>query len=309
MKVLVKTNGMEREEWLRWRRMGIGGSDASIIAGVNKFRSVFQLWMEKTGQEEPAETESEYAHFGTVLEPVVKKEFTMRTGLKVRCRRAILQSDEYPFMLADLDGVINENGKMCIFEAKTASAYKLDAWEEGVPLEYLYQVQHYMAVTGAEKTYIAALVGGSHFLYHEVLRDEGMIARIVQMEQEFWEDYVLGGVEPPADGSEATTRYLDEKYRVSGGGSIELPKEALPLCERYEEISSQIKELGRQKDEAANQIKNYLKGNETGTVGGRKITWKPVVSNVFDKKALEREHKEIYEKYCRQSQYRRLFIA
>ena len=26
MKVLAKTNGMERKEWLEWRRMGIGGS-------------------------------------------------------------------------------------------------------------------------------------------------------------------------------------------------------------------------------------------------------------------------------------------
>lgn len=309
MKVLVKTNGMAREEWLRWRRMGIGGSDVSIIAGVNKFRSIFQLWMEKTGQEEPRETESEYAHFGTVLEPVVKKEFTRRTGLKVRSRRAILQSEEHPFMLADLDGVINENGKMCIFEAKTASAYKLETWEEGVPLEYLYQVQHYMEVTGAEKTYIAALVGGSRFIYHEVLRDEEMIAQIVQMEKTFWEKYVLGGMEPPADGSEATARFLDEKYQASNGGSIELPMEALPLCEQYEKISSQLKELGKQKEEAANKIKNYLKGNETGTVGGRKVTWKPVVSTTFDKKGLEREHKDIYEKYCRKSRYRRLSIA
>lgn len=158
MRILVRTNGMTRAEWLKWRCMGIGGSDASVIAGVNRYRSVFQLWLEKTGQEEPQETDSEYTHFGTVLEPVVKQEFTRRTGLEVRSRRAVLQSSEYPFMLADLDGVIREDGKMCIFEAKTASAYKQEIWEEGVPPEYMFQIQHYMAVTGAEKTYIAALV-------------------------------------------------------------------------------------------------------------------------------------------------------
>ena len=53
MKVLAKTNGMERKEWLEWRRMGIGGSDASVIAGVNPFRSIFDLWLDKTGQKEP----------------------------------------------------------------------------------------------------------------------------------------------------------------------------------------------------------------------------------------------------------------
>ena len=137
MKKLVSTVNMEKSEWLKWRRMGIGGSDASVIAGVNPFRSVFQLWKEKTGQAEPEEVETEYTHFGSILEPVIKREFTRRTGLRIRNRYAILQSEDYPFMLADLDGVVNENGKRCIFEAKTASAYKAELWEEGVPREYL----------------------------------------------------------------------------------------------------------------------------------------------------------------------------
>ena len=55
MRKLVSTVNMEKREWLKWRRMGIGGSDASVIAGVNPFRSVFQLWKEKTGQAEPEE--------------------------------------------------------------------------------------------------------------------------------------------------------------------------------------------------------------------------------------------------------------
>ncbi len=309
MRVLVKTAGMGREEWLQWRRMGIGGSDASIIAGVNKFRSVFQLWLDKTGQAEPEGTESECARFGTLLEPVVKKEFTRRTGLKVRNRRAILQSGEHPFMLADLDGVINENGKLCVFEAKTASAYKLEAWEEGIPLEYQCQIQHYMAVTGAEKTYIAALVGGNHFIYHEAFRDEGMIKGIVQMEKEFWEEYVLGGKEPPADGSEATTRFLNGKYRDSNGAALRLPEEALPLCSRYDELSGQIKELERQKEAVTNQMKGYLKEYESGVVGDRKISWKTVNSTTFDRKRLQKERKEIYDQYCVKSSYRRLTVA
>ena len=89
----------------------------------------------------------------------------------------ILQSSEYPFMLADLDGVIKEDGKMCIFEAKTASAYKQEIWEKGVPEAYILQVQHYMAVTGAEKAYVAALVGGNRFYRYEVLRDDALIEK------------------------------------------------------------------------------------------------------------------------------------
>ena len=90
MKILVKTKDLSREVWLRYRTQGIGGSDVSIIAGINPYKSIYQLWLEKTGQIEPEQTDSEFAHFGTLLEPIVRKEFMERTGLKVRQKFMIL---------------------------------------------------------------------------------------------------------------------------------------------------------------------------------------------------------------------------
>ncbi len=309
MRILVKTAGMGREEWLRWRTKGIGGSDVSVIAGVNPFRSIFQLWLEKTGQVEPEETENDNTHFGNVLEPVIKREFSKRTGLKVRAKRALLQSEEYPFMLADLDGVIYENGKMNLFEAKTASAYKQEIWEKGIPEEYVLQVQHYMAVTGAEKTYLAALVGGNRFYWKVVRRDEQKIAEIIELEKAFWEENVLAGKEPVPDGSGATTDFLNEKYASSNGNTILLPEEALSLCRRYEELSGQLNELQDKKDAVSNQLKNFLKNNESGVIGEYRVTWKQVTSMTFDKKRLERENHALYEEYLTKKQYRRLTVA
>ena len=309
MRILVKTAGMSREEWLRWRTKGIGGSDVSVIAGVNPFRSIFQLWLEKTGQVEPEETENDNTHFGNVLEPVVKRKFSKRTGLKVRGKRAALQSEDYPFMLADLDGVIYENGKMNLFEAKTASAYKQEIWEKGIPEEYVLQVQHYMAVTGAEKTYLAALVGGNRFYWKVVRRDEQKIAEIIALEKAFWEENVLAGKEPVPDGSGATTDFLNEKYASSNGNTILLPEEALGLCRRYEELSGQLNELQDKKDAVSNQLKNFLKNNESGVIGEYRVTWKQVTSTTFDKKRLEKENRALYEEYLTKRQYRRLTVA
>ena len=309
MRILVKTAGMSREEWLRWRTEGIGGSDVSVIAGVNPFRSIFQLWLEKTGEVEPEETENDNTHFGNVLEPVVKREFSKRSGLKVRAKRALLQSEEYPFMLADLDGVIYENGKMNLFEAKTASAYKQEIWEKGIAEEYVLQVQHYMAVTGAEKTYLAALVGGNRFYWKVVRRDEQKIAEIIALEKAFWEENVLAGKEPVPDGSGATTDFLNEKYASSNGNTILLPEEALSLCRRYEELSGQLNELQDKKDAVSNQLKNFLKNNESGVIGEYRVTWKQVTSMTFDKKRLEKENHALYEEYLTKKQYRRLTVA
>lgn len=309
MKVVVKTNDLSRQEWLKYRTKGIGGSDVSIIAGINPFKSVHQLWLEKTGQIEPEEGSSEYTHFGTLLEPIVRKEFTERTGIKVRQKHMLLQSEEYPFMFADLDGVINEDGGLCIFEAKTASAYKQEVWEEGTPAPYILQVQHYMAVTGAKKTYIAALVGGNHFFWHEIERDEEMIGKIIAMEKYFWETHVLGGVEPVPDGSEATTNYFNAKFSHSNGETIELPDEVLPICDEYEKISQQLKELETAKNAVGNRLKSYLKEAEVGTVGDRKITWKSISKSTVDTKRLKSEQPDIYTSYLTQSQYRRLSVA
>lgn len=309
MRVVVKTNHLTREEWLKYRTGGIGGSDVSIIAGINPFKSVHQLWLEKTGQIEIEQKESEYAHFGTLLEPIVRKEFTERTGIKVRQKHMLLQSEQYPFMYADLDGVINENGELAIFEAKTASQYKMDTWEDGVPAGYILQVQHYMAVTGAKKTYIAALVGGNHFVYHVVERDEVLITKIIAMETYFWETYVLGGVEPIPDGSDATTSYFNSRFSDSNGKTIELPEEALAACEEYERLSNEIKELETAKNAAANQLKGYLKDAEAGTVGERKIIWKQIYKNSLDQKRLKEEKPDIFEDYLTQSSYRRLSVA
>ena len=68
MKILAKTKDLSHEEWLKYRTQGIGGSDVSILAGINPFKSVHQLWLEKTGQVELEEGDTEYTHFGTLLE-------------------------------------------------------------------------------------------------------------------------------------------------------------------------------------------------------------------------------------------------
>lgn len=309
MKIVVKTAKLSRGEWLKYRTLGIGGSDVSVIAGINPFKSVHQLWLEKTGQAEPEQTDSEYAHFGTLLEPIVRREFTERTGLKVRQKHMLLQSEEHPFMLADLDGVIRDEDGMAVFEAKTASAYKQEVWEEGVPAPYILQVQHYMAVTGARRTYIAALVGGNRFFHHIVERDEEIIGKIISMEKIFWERHVLGGMEPLPDGSEATTDYFNTKFSRSNGETVMLPEEALPVCVEYDRLSEEMKRLETAKNAAANQLKSFLKEAETGIIGDRVVTWKQISKSTVDTKRLKAEKPEVYSSFLKDSSYRRLSVA
>ena len=164
MIALASTDGLSREDWLAYRNLGIGGSDASVVCGANKYKSPVELWMEKVGQATPKEA-GEAAYWGTKLESLIRDEFALRSGLKVILVNQILRSKEYPFMFANLDGVCRcpTYGK-CIFEAKTANAFKAGEWEgDSVPHEYILQIQHYLCVTGYNGAYVAALVGGNVF--------------------------------------------------------------------------------------------------------------------------------------------------
>ena len=93
-KAVIDTNNLSYEQWLEYRKTGIGGSDASVVCGVNKYRSPVELWLEKTGQL-PYQEAGEAAYWGTQLEPVVRSEFTKRTGIEVKLVKQLLQSEEH----------------------------------------------------------------------------------------------------------------------------------------------------------------------------------------------------------------------
>ena len=306
--VLASTENLPYEDWLEYRKQGIGGSDASVACGISRYKSPVELWLEKTGQL-PNQEAGEAAYWGTQLEPLVRAEFTRRTGIEVSHTMQLLQSPEHPFMLANLDGTCEHpDFGPCIFEAKTASAYKAKEWDNSIPEEYLLQIQHYMAVTGYRGTCIAALIGGNTFRWRFVERDEALIAVMIHLEAEFW-GYVQDGTPPPLDCSEASARLLSEQFPASVPQSqITLPDTASDLLRQYDAACEQLEVLEEKKREAENLLKQMLGANETGTARGTVITWKNVTQERLDSKALKAEHPALYQKYANKTTYRRFSI-
>ena len=307
-KVLVSTENMPYEEWLEYRRLGIGGSDASVVCGINRYKSPVELWLDKTGQIPPQEA-GEAAYWGTQLEPFVRSEFTKRTGIEVKQVKELLQSEEYPFMLANLDGIceVPDIGT-CIFEAKTASAYKAGEWENTIPDEYMCQIQHYMAVTGYAGTYIAVLIGGNTFKWRFVERDEELISMLIELEAAFW-NHVQDCTPPPLDGSDASAKFLADRFHDSIPKShIPLPDTAADLLAQYDEACEELESVIERKQKAENLLKEMLGDNEVGTAGGRIVTWKSVSQERLDGKTLKAEHPVLCKKYTNTTSYRRFSI-
>ncbi|MGR6904988.1 YqaJ viral recombinase family nuclease [Lysinibacillus sp. BSL11] len=302
----VSTLEMDRIEWLQLRKSGIGGSDASAILGFNRYKSAFQLYIEKTS-ELVEESDSEAAYWGNVLEDVVAKEFAKRTGKKIRKINRMLRHPNHYFMTANLDRDVV--GEKAFLECKTASEYLKDSWNgEDVPAAYLCQLQHYLAVTGYEKAYIAVLIGGNKFVWKEVARDDEFIELMIQHEKSFWENHVLANVPPAIDGSSSASELLAKMYPQDDGSAIMLDEQSNTLIEAIESIKTEEKQLEMQRKEYENQLKMMLGESAEGHSDRFKVTYKTITSSRLDSKRLKEEQPAIYEKYIKESLSRRLSI-
>ncbi|AOK45807.1 endonuclease [Burkholderia sp. MSMB617WGS] len=218
---LVKTHDLSRDDWLAVRRTGIGGSDAAAAVGLNPYMSPLELWLDKTGRADglprpdPEDTTSP-TYWGTLLEPIVAAVYTKQTGNRVRRVNAVLRHPSVPFMLANLDREIVGARDVQILECKTAGEFGARFWRNGVPEYVELQVQHQLAVTGKTAAHVAVLLCGQALEVFRIERDEGLIARLVELEERFWR-FVKTDTPPPADGSESADRALRHLYPGHGG--------------------------------------------------------------------------------------------
>ena len=299
-KIIADTKDMSKIEWLKHRQAGIGGSDASCIAGLNPWKSAIQLYIDKK-EENPQEQKSLRMELGNRLEGLVAELFTEATGLKVRNVNGILKNDKYPFAIANIDRAVV--GEKAFLECKTTNSYALKEWEEGVPAHYEIQCLHYMAITGATHCYIAALIGNSDFIWHKIERDQETIDYLMQIERDFWENNIEKDVVPMPDGSDAYSEYLKKKYDKSNGQVIELHllENGVNKLNRYDEIVADIKVLESEKKLIEQEIQFHMEEFEVAKIGDRKVTWKSSSRNTIDSKKLKAEMPDIAQQYMKTS--------
>lgn len=218
---LVETKSLSREDWLEVRKNGIGGSDAAAAVGLSPYMSPLELWLIKTGRDanlprpDPHDT-AEPIYWGTLLEPIVAASYTKQTNNKVRRVNAVLQHPTIPFMLANVDREVVGNREVQLVECKTAGEFGARLWRDGVPEYVQLQVQHQLAVTGKQAADVAVLLCGQKLEVHRVIRDDVLIARLIELEAAFWQ-FVETDTPPPADGSDSADRALRCLYPGAGG--------------------------------------------------------------------------------------------
>lgn len=331
-----------RTEWLKARRSGIGGSDVAAILNLNKFKTALDIYEDKISTEEPKDQQSEAAYFGTILEDVVAKEFSKRTGLKVQRVNTMLRSGVGDWMIANIDrAVINpdiagrvsvydeqrqaETGRMIstnwILECKTANQFMADSWGESqeaeivngavvtehkIPIYYETQVQWYLAVTGCEVCFVAVLLGGQDFRIYAVKRDEDVIKALKEHCSVFWHENVLKRIPPQAQ----SMKDVEKLFPKDNGDLVEATNEQAADIGELRTLAERIKELTDQQSVVKSRLIASLGENTGLMIGGEKAcTYKAQKSTRFDSTRFKKEQPAVYQDYVKSTETRVFRLA
>ena len=305
MKKLISTRNIDKESWLKYRKQGIGGSDAGAVCGLNPYRTAIQVYYDKTS-DSIEDVDNEAMRQGRELEEYVARRFCEASGKKVRRANIMFYDEKNPFMIADVDRmIVGENAGL---ECKTASPYSEEKWrDDKIPLSYQLQCYHYMSVCNADSWYIAVLIYGRDFKYYRIERDDEVIENLIRIEKEFWNEYVLKRIIPDPDGSKTADAAIAERFKESKSVTIPLTGFDERL-ERRQEILSIVEKIETEKRQIDQELKLYLGDAETAENEHYRVSWKNFSRSSIDEKRLKAEQPEIYEKYRKETTSRRFTV-
>lgn len=297
------------KEAVEARKNYIGGSDASAILGINRYKTPLMVWSIKTGQIVPPNIDDVVAvKLGVKLEQAVAEFFMEDTGKKVEKVSKTITHPKYDFLRANIDRkVVGESAGL---ECKTTNQFKTSEWEEGhAPIEYMIQCIHYMAVTGWKKWYLAVLIGNAQFKWITIDRDNAVINDMVKKLVGFWNKFIVTK-QMPMQISSQDSSILYTLYPQAAPESItELGDEAQRICEIRDSSLVDFKALKAQIEEYTNTLKAMLTTYETGMTAKYKITWKNQPERRLDTALLKKDEPALYEKYAPKVEKRVLRVA
>lgn len=234
-------------DWLAFRKNKIGASDASIIIGLNPWRTALELWEEKVGLREAIYLNDSMRE-GQALESQARKKFQELNNEEFLPHVSFHKQNEW--LIASLDG-INGN-KTKILEIKCGNNSFNLAKNKIIPDYYNCQMQHQMEVTGLNECDYFCYRNDDEYVHLVCKRDQAFIDLMIPKLYEFWK-CIRDFIPPPS------------KY------SQRNDQEWIETAKQYQETSSQIKWLESREKELRQSLINMTNG-ENSEGGGLKVT-------------------------------------
>ncbi len=171
------------DEWHRWRRNGIGASDAPAIMGENPWRGPEEVLAEKLGVARV--WMNDRMARGIKLEPEARARYRDTVGRPVE--PVCVQSRQYGWMRASLDG-LSPDGNHVVEIKCGESVHDYCSRRRKPPPYYDGQLQHILAITGLPRIDLWCYLPGRDPVLLSISRDGEYIERLVAREAAFWKE-------------------------------------------------------------------------------------------------------------------------
>jgi putative phage-type endonuclease len=291
---------------LEIRKTGVGGSDIAILAGISRYKTPYELYLEKIGESEPTE-ETPAQYWGKILEEIVAQEYAKQTGKRVKKTQKTYRDKTDTHLIGHLDRLIV--GEKRILECKTTRfAQKSDWGEEDsdeVPPAYLLQCQHYMEITGIKICDLALLASGSDFRIYTINHDPKIGLLIRKLAKEFWNMVQTRNPPLPVNMDDVKRQFPHGKE-----DSVFASPEIIDTIQRLREVTSQIKELEVEEEQLKTAILAELKENSylLDGSGNEIVTYKNQSTKRVDSELLQDIYPDIYKEVLKESNFRKFTL-
>lgn len=132
------------EEWLSWRRKGVGASDVACLMGELEYNTPYKLWLEKTGQSKSDDWASRGAFAkGHENEKRIRAAYEFDEGEEFP--PAQFENPDHPEIRASLDGWCEKLWKGCEIKFVGKQAFE----DKFIKRSHFLQMQYQMLVTKA----------------------------------------------------------------------------------------------------------------------------------------------------------------
>lgn len=229
------------QEWLKWRRQGLGSSDAPVVLKKSPWSTPYKLWQEKLGLVPPP-VANDAMKRGVELEPIARKFYEEKTGIEMPA--TLVEHEKISFLRASLDGLNKKIGLE--IKCPGARSHAQTMQTKSIPEHYMWQLVHQMAAGNLDRVDYLSFDGKDGIII-PFERDLKLEKNLLAEETAFW-DLVTHQIEPEVTESDFEV--------LSAMEMIELARE-------YQTLDREIKGLTERREAIKDQFQKQTKGRPT----------------------------------------------
>lgn len=278
--------------WHEARRTFIGASDAPAVLGISPWATPLDVWASKLniGDQFQGNLSTDMGH---ALEDLIRQTLAEQLGRPVAVDGRTIRHPDHPHIAASPDGWIS--GKAELAECKYVGPNTAYQWANGVPVYVQAQCQVQMAVTGARRVHVAALIvdHGPRFFTAAVERDDTVIGEIVGRLNQFWAEHIETQQRPDIDLAWNAHKVSDALARIYAtpepGAAVRLPSALGELIAQRKHTKALVKDLEGQLEQIDNELRAALGDATEGFIDDNvkpAVTWRPQTRSKWDVTAI-----------------------